>query len=59
LLDRSIEPFEVMWLDKSFTWMEPIVANLSNGVFPLDSKEAERVKKRAEWFILYDGKLSE
>jgi len=37
--------------------MDPIPVYLADGTLPTDSKEANRVKRRANWFILYDGIL--
>jgi len=57
LTHRSIDLHEVLWLDRSPTWMEPIRAYLADGTLPTDAKEAEKVKKRSNWFILYEGIL--
>lgn len=57
LAECSIDVMEILWLDRSSTWMDPIVVYLSDGTLPSERKEAERVKKRAEWFILYKGIL--
>ena len=56
-MERSIDPHEVLWLDRSSTGMDPIRAYLADGTLPKDSKEADRVKRQANWFILYDGIL--
>jgi len=37
--------------------MDPIKGYLADGTLPAHTKEAERVKKRADWFILYKGIL--
>jgi len=37
--------------------MEPIRAYLTDGTLPSDPKEADKVKKRSNWFILYKGIL--
>jgi len=37
--------------------MDPIRTYLANGTLPMDSKEVDRVKRLANWFILYDGIL--
>ena len=57
LTERSIDPHEVLWLDRSPMWMEPIRASLTNGILPSNPKEADKVKKRSNWFILYEGIL--
>ena len=57
LTERSIDLHEVLWLDRRPTWMEPIRADLANGTLPADAKEAEKVKKTSNWFILYKGIL--
>jgi len=53
----SINPQEVLWLDRNTTWMDPIHAYLTNGTLLSDPKEADKVKKRSNWFILYKGIL--
>ena len=45
----------MLWLDRSPTWMEPTRAYLADGTLPSDPKEANKVKKRSNWFILYEG----
>jgi len=37
--------------------MDPIRPYLTNGTFPADTKEAERVKKRAVWFTIDEAIL--
>jgi len=37
--------------------MDPVRAYLVDATLPADSKEADRVKKKANWFILYDRVL--
>ena len=37
--------------------MDPIQMYLADGTLPAVPKEADRVKKQANWFILYDGIL--
>ena len=56
-MERSIDPHEVLWLDRSSTWMDPIRACLANGAMLADQKEADQVKRRSNWFILYKGGL--
>ena len=55
LTERSIDPHEVLWLDKSSTWMDPIRMYLADGKLPPNSKEVNHVKRRENWLILYDG----
>jgi len=57
LAERSIDLNEVLWLDRSPMWMEPIRAYLTDGTLPSDPKEADKVRKRSNWFILYEGIL--
>ena len=38
LTERSIDPHEVLWLDRSSTWMDPIHAYLINGTPHPDPK---------------------
>ena len=37
--------------------MDPICAYPTDGTFPSYSKEADKVKKMSNWFILYEGIL--
>jgi len=37
--------------------MDPIRTYLANGTLPADPKEADPVKHRSNWFILYEGIL--
>jgi len=37
--------------------MDPIRAYIIDGTLPMDPKEADKVKKRSNWFILYEGIL--
>ena len=37
--------------------MEPIRAYLADGTLPTDAKEAEKIKKWSNWFVLYEGIL--
>ena len=57
LTERSIELNEVVWLDRSPTWMEPIRAYLADGTLPTDAREGEKIKRRSNWFLLYEGIL--
>jgi len=41
LMERSMDLHEVLWLDRSSTWMDPIRAYLTDGTLPADSKEAD------------------
>jgi len=52
LMERSIDPHKVLWLDRSSTWMDPIRAYLVDGALLADPKEADKVNKRSNWFIL-------
>ena len=44
-------------VDKSNTWMDPLVRYLRDGTLPSDPKDANRIEKRAQWFTLYEGIL--
>jgi len=33
-MERSIDPHEKLWLDRSSTWMDPIRAYLTDGTLP-------------------------
>jgi len=37
--------------------MDPICAYLTDSTLPSNLKEADHVKQRSNWFILYDGLL--
>jgi len=54
LTERGINPYEILWLDRSSTWMDSIRVYLVKDTLPRDSMEAGRVKRWANWFILYD-----
>jgi len=41
LLERMIKSCEVLWLDRSSAWMDPIRAYLVNNTLLADVKEAE------------------
>ena len=56
-MERNIDPYEVLWLDRSSTWMDPIRVYLVDGALLADQKEAGQVKRRSRWFILYKGIL--
>jgi len=45
MTERSIEPREVLWLDGSSTWMDPIHTYVTDGTLPPDTKEADQVNK--------------
>ena len=47
----------MLWLDRSSTWIDPIRAHLADGTLPSDPKEVDKVKKRSNWIILYEGIL--
>jgi len=55
LTERSIDPYEVLWLDRSSTWMDPTRTYLADSPLLSDHKKADCVKRQANWFILYDG----
>jgi len=37
--------------------MDPLVSYLQDGTLPSDPKDASRVRKKAQWFTLYEGIL--
>ena len=47
----------VAWVDRSDTWMSPLVEYLHDGILPPDPKNANRIKNKAQWFLLYEGTL--
>ena len=57
LAERSIDPHEILWLDRSLEWMDPIREYLIDGTLSADPKEANQVKQGSNWFILYDELL--
>jgi len=53
------KPKGIHWLDRSLAWMDPILTYWANVTLLSNPKAAERVKKKGEWSILYDGILYE
>jgi len=53
LHDPTNSPEMVAWVDRSETWMNPLVNYLWDGTLPLDSKDASCIKKKSQWFLLY------
>jgi len=49
----------IAWVDRSNTWMDPLVSYLRDGTLPLDLKDANRIEKKSQWFMLYEGVLYE
>jgi len=47
----------VVWVDRSSTWMDPLVSYLRDGTLPSDPKEANRIERKPQWFMLYEGVL--
>ena len=45
LTKRSIDPHEILWVDRSSTCINPIRAHLADITLPLNTKEADRVKR--------------
>ena len=52
----TITPETVAWVDRSNTWMDPLVSYLRDGTLPPDPKDANRIEK-AQCFTLYEGIL--
>jgi len=52
LIERSIDPHEVLWLDRSSTWMDPNRMYLADGTLPTHLKQVDRVRRWSNWFIL-------
>jgi len=50
---RTITPEIVAWVDRSDTWMNPLVDYLCDGSSPLDAKDASHIKNKFQWFLLY------
>jgi len=38
-MEQSINPYEMIWLDRNSAWMDPSHAYLTDGTLPPDSKE--------------------
>ena len=53
----SVAPEAVAWVDRSETWMDSLVSYLRDGTLPSDPKDANRIRKKAQWFTLYEGVL--
>jgi len=47
----------VAWVDRSDTWMNHFVNYLRDDTLPLDPKDVSRIKKKPQWFLLYEGVL--
>ena len=41
-----ITPDVVAWVDRSDTWMNPLIYYLHDGILSLDPKDASRIKKK-------------
>ena len=37
--------------------MDPLVSYLRDGTLPSDPKEANRIERKSQWFMLYEGVL--
>ena len=48
LRQPSIAPEVVVWVDRSSTWMDPLVSYLRDGTLPPDPKEANRIERRSQ-----------
>jgi len=44
-------------VDRSETWMNPLIEYVCDGILPPDPKDANRIKKKAQLFLLYEGTL--
>jgi len=55
----TIATVAIAWVDRSNTWMDPLVSYLRDGTLPLDPKDASRIEKKYQWFTLYEGVLYE
>ena len=49
----TIGPEVVAWVDKSSTWMDPLISYLQDGTLLLDPKDANRIERKSQWFTLY------
>ena len=47
----------ILYLDRTNTWMDPIVKHLRDGIVPNDEQEAARIKKTSDWFVWYGNNL--
>ena len=52
LLEWTIDAKELVWINRSKIWMEPLTSYLRDKTLLQDPKEADRIKKRSEWFLL-------
>ncbi|XP_048493195.1 uncharacterized protein LOC125493730 [Beta vulgaris subsp. vulgaris] len=46
---------EVITLDRSPTWMDKIIAFIREGNLPENELKAERIRRRARWFVYHEG----
>lgn len=53
----SINSLQVHILNRTDTWIEELIGYLRDGLLPMDEKEVEALKRRAEWFIWHEGHL--
>jgi len=49
----TITPEIVVWVDRSDTWMNPLIDYLRDNTLPLDPKDASCIKKKSQWYFLY------
>ena len=44
-------------INRTDTWMEDLIGYLRDGLLPPVEKEADSLKRKAEWFIWHEGHL--
>ena len=53
-IEWTINTKGLVWIDRSEIWIEPLMSHLHEKTLPQDPKEANRIKKRSKWFLLYE-----
>lgn len=48
---------EVMQLDDEPCWINPLINFLENDKLPIDQKKGQKIKYKATWYLMYEGKL--
>jgi len=51
------DPMHVYVVEEGDTWMTPYRRYLTDGILPLESTEAKKIKKNSAKYTLVDGKL--
>ncbi|XP_022864755.1 uncharacterized protein LOC111384672 [Olea europaea var. sylvestris] len=57
LFTPSIESLKVMWVERTPTWMQPIITYLKDQVLPANKDEAYKLRRRSAHFLFIDDVL--